>query len=136
MRLSDRRNVYKTLQHDIRALAAQAGLDWMKDFKNQAPVALGHLYKVARDMHPFLSQFIGDWVIAEIVMQWMQNKCKHAVQMSYIPKCEERIAAKKEGGDINPDHIMDDEDPFAGYFETENPEEDEDEVVDDNTDRE
>ncbi|OBZ65538.1 hypothetical protein A0H81_14385 [Grifola frondosa] len=150
MCLSDRRNIYKTLQRDVGS-TSRTGLDeglqklgpggpWtsVQSCEYVCVSAQGPdlpCVLQARDMHLFLSQFLGDWATAEIVMQWMRNKCKHAVRMGYIPKREERIAAEKEGGDINPDHIMDDEDPFARYFETEDPEE-EDEMVDADADRE
>ncbi|GBE90169.1 hypothetical protein SCP_1900180 [Sparassis crispa] len=77
MGLEDNDAQYQAILRTVRENMFSASLDWHQDFKKQPAEKLGMVYKVTRQT--MMRDLINDWPTAEIIKQYMRNKCKYAV---------------------------------------------------------
>ncbi|KAI6023242.1 hypothetical protein PISMIDRAFT_16427 [Pisolithus microcarpus 441] len=71
MHLEDDKDLYLSILQTIRDLTTQVNLDIKKDYHSQPHEKIGKLFHV-----PHLAKFENDWATAEILKQFLHNKCK------------------------------------------------------------
>ncbi|KAF9233656.1 hypothetical protein BU15DRAFT_79904 [Melanogaster broomeanus] len=75
MKLQDNKAEYLCIA-TIHWLSSCVGLDYNLKLAQQPVAALGKLFRLVHKHHPVLERFQNDWATAQLVKQFLQNKCK------------------------------------------------------------
>ncbi|KAI0659787.1 hypothetical protein C8Q70DRAFT_1053617 [Cubamyces menziesii] len=84
MKLTNNRQLYLDCLTTVRDLCLAGRLDWKKGIKEQDVGALGDLYELARTEQPYLARFENDWATAQILIQFMANRRKNALNKGRV----------------------------------------------------